>query len=776
MATAPSFLTGSALRLRTRQQEILQYTGGRLGISAVPGSGKTFVLSLLAVKLIHKLATTNCLDQQEVLIVTFSNAAVYSFRTRINEFITARTYGGLPGTGYSVRTLHALALEIVRTCPSSALLAEDFVILDDRRTRDLRQRTTHQVLADATYLLEEFCNPDYTDAARHFTRDAVDWMGRLIETAKQKRLAPDAFRERWAGQEGNFPLLECGLQVYERYQAALRELNALDYTDLLYLAVNIVEQDPHLQARLAQQWPYVLEDEAQDSNSLQEELLRLITAAHHNWVRVGDPNQAINTTFTGADPDLLHRFLADPDTVQLPLEQSGRSTTDIIVCANALIAWSRQQYATHPHIQGLALPRIEATGPDDPQPNPIVPPGPTVVLRDLLYEEAHANQDVARSLQRWQTRPEAQEQTVAVLAYTNKRAQALVKVLQEHSIDVDETLLRSTSQAVRQVMRIRRGLDFIRQPDLNAVKRIWKEDWVQLKGAPLNREGRENVAPDPDEECVTPLTRMQQAMEADWRQAEPYFENWMQMESTATQDLAPAEKAVIDNFRATLARWTESVLLPVDEIVLQIGSDLFDAMEDVALTYRLSLYLYDFVQGHTENVLKLCSQELHELIQGRSTGRGVLSAEMEYRAQPGQVTVSTMHSAKGLEWDRVYLVGLNDSVVPFNVAQVYVRGSAYIRNARKHHTDMALDLGAEVEEQVTLLAAGELDKYQEGWASYRARCATIDERLRLLYVAITRARRYLVLLYDAKGSSAQRYQRAQALEALIGLDSVTVVT
>ncbi len=772
MATIPAFLAGSDVRLRDRQKEILQYEGGRLGISAVPGSGKTFTLSLLAVKLIHKLAQENRLDRQEVLVVTFSNAAVYSFRTRINTAISAQAFGGLPGTGYSVRTLHSLALEIVRARPAFAMLAEDFVILDDNRTRDLRQRTTQQILEDEAYLLEGYLNPDYAGPTDRFYQDAGEWVGKLIETAKLKRLDPVSFRERWHREDGDFPLLDFGLKVYERYQVALGELNALDYTDLLYLAVNIVEQDPHMRERLEYQWPFVLEDEAQDSNPLQEELLSLITAKHHNWVRVGDPNQAINTTFTGADPKLLHNFLDDPQSVNLPLEQSGRSTREIIACANELIEWSRQQYTQNDDVQGLAQPWIEPTDQNDPQPNP-VSEGPSVVLRDKLYQEQSANEDVAKSIKWWQIRPETKEQTFAVLAFSNERAQELARVLQAGGIEVDETLLRSTSQAARQVARLKRGLDFLINPDLNSVKRIWHEDWVKLKmSSPLDLTPEEDGLTDGE----TSRKRIQRAMERDWKQAGAYLENWMKTEGFAAQKLPPKERSTIRDFRDTLARWTELVLLPVDEILLQIGSDLFTSAEDMALTYRLSLYLHDVIRGQLDRILSLCSQELGDLVKGRSSGRGVLSAETEYRAVPGQVTVSTMHSAKGLEWDRVYLVGINDFVVPFDTEQVYVKGAgSYVRNARDYHREIALDLSAEAENQVSLLAAGRLGTYREGTASYRSRCAAIDERLRLLYVAMTRARRYLVLLFDEGASPQFPRQRAQALVALAKLDVVDVV-
>ena len=76
------------------------------------------------------------------------------------------------------------------------------------------------------------------------------------------------------------------------------------------LALQALHADADFLARLQERWPYVLEDEAQDSSALQEQMLRLLTAQENNWVRVGDPNQAINTTFTSAETRFLRDFIA----------------------------------------------------------------------------------------------------------------------------------------------------------------------------------------------------------------------------------------------------------------------------------------------------------------------------------------------------------------------------------------------------------------------------------------------------------------------------------
>lgn len=110
------------ISLRPEQEKILEFTHGKMGISAVPGSGKTYTLSLLAADLIKR----GLLDiDQEVLVVTLVNSAVDNFYLRVNQFVSEE--GLIPFIGYRVRTLHGLAYDIVRERPSLVGLSEDNV-------------------------------------------------------------------------------------------------------------------------------------------------------------------------------------------------------------------------------------------------------------------------------------------------------------------------------------------------------------------------------------------------------------------------------------------------------------------------------------------------------------------------------------------------------------------------------------------------------------------------------------------------------------------------
>jgi len=134
---------------RPKQAEVLSYRGGKMGIAAVPGSGKTVTLSYLAAQLV---AEADLADDQEVLVVTLVRSAVDHFARQVAGFVRER--GLLPNLGYRVCTLHSLAHDIVRERPGLVGLSEDFGIVDDgeadRILRDVVGTSgSHPTLASA---------------------------------------------------------------------------------------------------------------------------------------------------------------------------------------------------------------------------------------------------------------------------------------------------------------------------------------------------------------------------------------------------------------------------------------------------------------------------------------------------------------------------------------------------------------------------------------------------------------------------------------------------
>lgn len=139
---------------RISQQEILKYRGGRLGIAAVPGAGKTHILSALAAQIIHSGSLG---DDQEVLVVTLVNSAVDNFEARIKRFFQNPLQALYK---YRVRTLHGLAHDIVREKPARVGLEERFSIIDEREAGFIRRDSVNAWLAASS--LDDYLDPSLT--------------------------------------------------------------------------------------------------------------------------------------------------------------------------------------------------------------------------------------------------------------------------------------------------------------------------------------------------------------------------------------------------------------------------------------------------------------------------------------------------------------------------------------------------------------------------------------------------------------------------------------
>ncbi len=331
----------SSSQPRYHQQAVLTYRYGRMGVAAVPGSGKTWTLSRLAADII---ASGKLEEGQEVLVVTLVNSAVDNFNKRVSEFL--KESGLLPRIGYRVRTLHGLANDIVRERPDLARLSDTFQIIDENEANRIRSQVAQIWLRNHPNDLDDYLNTDLDDNRQEWVRreklpELVEIIAlAYIRLAKDRQLTPQRLRTQLDQLPLPLPLAQMGWELYATYQRALAYRDAVDFDDLIRLALENLQQDEALLARLHKRWPYILEDEAQDSSRLQEQILEMLAGPTGNWVRVGDPNQAIFETFTTASPAYLRRFLKRTDVTSRELPESGRSTEDIIALANHIIDWT----------------------------------------------------------------------------------------------------------------------------------------------------------------------------------------------------------------------------------------------------------------------------------------------------------------------------------------------------------------------------------------------------------------------------------------------------
>ncbi|MCP4542787.1 MAG: ATP-dependent helicase [Chloroflexi bacterium] len=726
---------------RPKQQEVLDYTVGKMGVSAVPGSGKTYILSALAAQLVASGVLKEAQDSrenQEVLVVTLVNSAVDNFRGRVAGFIEQR--GLFPHLGYRVCTLHSLAHDIVRERPDLAGLADDFQIMDERAADQIRQDAAEAWLRNHPHAADDFLSFDLDEGRQEWARRA-QWpglvnnvAGNFIRQAKDLQLTaadlrcllhqPDDQLTIFPSQ--SLPLIDMCISIYDNYQRSLNK-KGVDFDDLIRLALKVLKLDREYLERLRHRWPFILEDEAQDSSRLQEQILRLLVGPSGNWVRVGDPNQAIYETFTTASPQLLRDFMEELDVVPRELPNSGRSTQSIIKLANYLIDWTQAEHPVNLVQDALAPPHIEPTPPGDPQPNPPDDPSQVRIIARKFKSGDELNA-VVDSLARWL--PDHQDQTVAVLVPRNQRGFDLANELKARGIEYVE-LLRSTMSTREAAGALGNVVNYLADPastnKLARTYQVWRRD---------DRDGEEDVK--------ARLGAITKALRK-CRQVEDFLWPWPGHDWLDTLDLSaefPDAREQLTKFRDLVRRWQEATLLPIDQLILTLAQDLFQEPGDLAVAHKLAVVLRRASASNPDWRLPELTGELVVVAKNERRFLGMSDDDSGFDPEKyqGQVVIATVHKAKGLEWDRVYLMSVNNYNFPSALPHdQFISEKWFVRDR--------LNLEAEALAQLEALRSPH-NVYEEGTATRKARIEYVSERLRLLYVGITRAKKELIITWN----------------------------
>jgi len=245
----------------------------------------------------------------EILAVTFTNKAAREMRERVEKLVG----GGAGDTrGVYVSTFHSACVRILRRDGSHLGYEPNFAIYDQDDTLALVKRVLRALE------LDEKAFPPRS------IRSTIDRL-------KNRGLLPSDLREGTLGEQRL-------REIYQRYQVELRRANALDFGDLLLLTARLFETHPGVLQSYQRRWRYVLVDEYQDTNPIQYRLLRLLVSAHHNLCVVGDEDQSIYR-FREADIRNILDFEKDfPGAKVVRLERNYRSTQPILSAASAVVA------------------------------------------------------------------------------------------------------------------------------------------------------------------------------------------------------------------------------------------------------------------------------------------------------------------------------------------------------------------------------------------------------------------------------------------------------
>jgi DNA helicase II / ATP-dependent DNA helicase PcrA len=733
------------MNLRPAQVEILQYRRGRMAVSAVPGSGKTFTLALLAAQLIAD-GQVNAAAGQQVLIVTYLNASVDTFRARIRQRLEEM---GQPLIGFDVRTLHSLALEIVRMAFSGSSEADELPVADEAQTSNLLASAADGWIEANPETWYAFLSDD-SPQMRARWRDVTGRTAQaFIRMAKNERYTPQLIQSRLreirdASADGpaDYTLLWLLTGIYARYQASLTRQGTLDFDDLIWQATSLLQQRPDLVALLRARWPYVLEDEAQDSVPLQEILLASLTGPEGNWVRVGDPNQAITSTFTSAHPRFFNSFIDRPDVVFKPLPNSGRCAPIIFNAANTLVHWVCDQHPVD-EVRHHTFRRqdILATPPGDAQPNP---PDSEARMRIRVFKHREDEELPTIAKQATSYARATPDHTLAILVPTNDLGHALAEHLDDLDADYDN-LLRGGSREREIAAALHAILAILVNPQ---DARNLATAHVALRD--LGHPAAAGTAEEPDH-----LTTILRSIHSPETLLFPTGDCTVG-DALPAGVVSESELNDIELLANFIRRLFALRALPVDDLVLALADELFTVTSqqheaDLAIAYQIATVMRQWRDLQPDWRLPELVAQLRDIAAGRRSLPVARPSDLGYEPQPGRITLTTQHSAKGLEWDAVFLLGIDGFWIPGDLDGPFLGV----------HDFLGGDPAAEAGAQLRQLMAGDAGLFPGRTATESAHIEIISERLRLLYVGITRARRFLNI---SRSRATRRYNRERDAE------------
>lgn len=290
--------------LNSPQREAVLCTEGPLLVLAGAGSGKTRVLTH---RIAHLVEDLNVAPWQ-IMAITFTNKAAAEMRERLQSLI------GGGARGMWVSTFHSMCVRILRTDCERVGFAKGFTIYDD---------------SDSKRLVEQIMDELNIDKKRY----PIPALRNRISQAKNDLQVAEVFAEKTSDQVG-----QVAARVYTRLQERLRQLNAFDFDDLLLYTWLLLKNHPDVLAAYQNRFRYLMVDEYQDTNHAQYVLTQLLAAAHKNIMVVGDDDQSIYS-WRGADLRNILDFEKDyPEARVVKLEENYRSMGNILAAANAVIA------------------------------------------------------------------------------------------------------------------------------------------------------------------------------------------------------------------------------------------------------------------------------------------------------------------------------------------------------------------------------------------------------------------------------------------------------
>ncbi len=597
--------------LNEAQLEAVTAPVGPVLILAGAGSGKTRALTMRIVYMIKKLK----IHPANILAVTFTNKAAGEMKQRIVKILGKQT-DGLPTMG----TFHSIGVKILRLDGGIVGVGKNFVIFDGDDQESLLKDILIRLKIDPTKFKPSL-------------------FAHIIDRAKNNLIEPEDLEEK----DQKFSLT--AKQVYQEYQEQLRANNAVDFGDLLVLPVKLFRDYPEVLNKYQNYWKYILVDEYQDTNHAQYQFTKLLAAAHKNIFVVGDDAQAIYG-FRGADMQNILDFEDDyPEAKIIRLEQNYRSTAPILSIAEKVIELSPRQHKKRLWTDNLLgdMPVLYAA--DDELAEAYFVANKIIELQDGLdsgmkydYSEGDGDADegiLSRIMRHSRAKilPKLKNReglnNIAVLYRTHFQSRVLEEAFIEASIPY----------------QIVGGLKFYERREIKDILSYLRllvnpNDLVSLKRV-INTPPR-GIGPKTFEIIKDAL---------------------LEKDDKALAEVLAAKSSVkiFFEFQDYLARIDEAAnLLDIlKQVIKSSGYETFlrDGSEEGESRWENIQELFNVAGSFRKLPWKEGLEQFLEEV-------ALMTSADEVDADAPKVTMMTLHQAKGLEYDTVFLVGLEEGILP----------------------------------------------------------------------------------------------------------------
>ena len=627
---------------RSDQKPVLEYTNGTMAISAVPGAGKTTILLALILKLLD-----NGVKAENIFVLTYMESAARNFRERIKNI--RQNSSQLP----NISTIHGLALRILKENGNFERLNlnPDFEICDDTQRMRIIQTISEQLKLKKT-------ETDEFDKAVSIFKLGE---GLFEDNITDKKIMKFA-------------------EFFNEYQKSLALQNLIDYDDMLISSVKLLRDNSDILEHYQNICEYIIEDEAQDSSSIQQELIKLLSGKHKNLIRCGDINQAITTTFSNADVEGFRKFITSNNDITMNCSQ--RCTKDVWTLANHLINFADTKPETQNAFYKIYMQPVEGK-------NPVQDNAVKFEIFNNALEEKN---------------------------YVLKTIQNIFKKNPKSTVGI---LLRNNYQVSRWLSFINdSGLKSITRSESLEQKTIFKVIFAVLNII-LNPFDN-NVLAD-NYEILAEFGIYKQRLGTEIRNFKIPF---------ITSDIDEFSEQSLVQFYWDVNYWLSMPYLQPEELVIKIGLTYFNSEIEKSNVYLISTLVKRLSTVNKD--LSYVVTRLGELAKKPSlSGFKFFSEEEESSREflQGKVQIMTLHKSKGDEFDAVFLPEMSEKNLTLDFNEVKLKSSDFTENVRRSNPNYKPKTENLLKQDI------------------------LAENFRLLYVAITRAKRNLYITASRKITS-----------------------